>query len=86
MSYVSKCLKRLLNYFVFKVIATELDEPFAITVDPISGLMFWSDNGLYTKIERSSLDGSNRTGLLFSEIIKSVTGLAADPMTRTLYW
>ena len=68
------------------MISTELDEPFAITVDPVSGLMFWSDNGLYTKIEKSNLDGSNRSGLLFSEIIKSVTGLATDPETRTLYW
>ena len=68
------------------MIATDLDEPFAITVDPISGVMFWSDNGLYTKIERSALDGSKRTAILFTDAIKSVTGLAADPTTRTLYW
>lgn len=55
-------------------------------VDPINGYLFWSDNGIYTKIERSNLDGSNRSSLIYSEVIKSVTGLAADPATRTLYW
>lgn len=41
--------------------AEGLDEPRAIAVDPLRGLIFWTDWGASARIERAGMDGNNRT-------------------------
>ena len=69
----------------FVVVSGEMDKPFAITIDPTKGLLFWSDVGHTAKIERSSLDGNNRESIVTSDII-SVSGLTLDIVGMRLFW
>lgn len=40
--------------------AEGLDEPRAIAVDPLRGLIFWTDWGANARIERAGMDGNDR--------------------------
>ena len=48
-------------------------------------LLFWTDWGAEPKIERSSMDGHNRT-VLHSVHIVWPNGLTVDYITKSLYW
>lgn len=63
--------------FQFVVVAGDMDKPMAIAVDPVAGLMFWTDRGRTPKIERAHLDGSHRR-VLVNETIHFTTGLTLD--------
>lgn len=68
------------------VIATGLEDPTSVVVDPDHGYMFWTDIGSIPKIETSWMDGSKRR-ILVSDSISQPTGLAIDfAMEHTLYW
>ncbi|ROT66465.1 Low-density lipoprotein receptor-related protein 4, partial [Penaeus vannamei] len=56
-----------------------------IVVDPQDGYMFWSDWGKHAKIERASMDGSERMTLIDSNLMWP-NGLAIDYERRVLYW
>lgn len=47
--------------------------------------MYWIDAGQYPKIERSSLDGSDRKSLTQSGIVKP-RGITIDVTTNDVYW
>ena len=47
--------------------------------------MYWTDWGEPAKIERASMDGSNRTVLHDTELIRP-NGLAIDYQLQRLYW
>lgn len=38
----------------------DLDQPRAIAVDPVAGLIFWSDWDHQARIERAGMDGEHR--------------------------
>lgn len=67
------------------LISTELEQPHDIVVDPLSGLMFWSDLGLNARIESARMDGISRRILVDTDILYP-TGLAMDYPARRLYW
>ncbi|KAK8720648.1 hypothetical protein OTU49_013179, partial [Cherax quadricarinatus] len=60
-------------------------EPRAIAVFPSDGLLFWTDWGNMSKIERSYLDGSERTVLL-DEDIGWPNGITIDYKMRRIFW
>ncbi|XP_071959539.1 uncharacterized protein [Antedon mediterranea] len=62
-----------------------LDKPRGIAVHPIKGLLFWSDCGKVPKIEKSNLDGTNRTDFITTDIT-SPNGLSIDYADNRLYW
>ncbi|CAL4066593.1 unnamed protein product [Meganyctiphanes norvegica] len=68
------------------VIATGLEEPTSVIVDPEHGIMFWTDIGSIPKIETSWMDGSKRR-ILVSDAISQPTGLAIDyAMEHAIFW
>jgi len=48
--------------------------------------MYWIDWGSPAKIERASMDGTNRQVLISGDHIEHPSGLAIDYTTRKLYW
>ncbi|KAL3851784.1 hypothetical protein ACJMK2_015493 [Sinanodonta woodiana] len=62
-----------------------LEGPHALTLDPMEALLFWSDIGILTKIEVSSLSGKNRKALIYSNLVKPYS-LAADYVTKRIYF
>ncbi|CAJ1060825.1 low-density lipoprotein receptor-like [Xyrichtys novacula] len=64
---------------------TGLDKPSAVAVHPLQGMLFWAQSGSSPMIERSSLDGQNRTPLVSSSIRHPVA-LSLDMPRRLLYW
>nr|XP_055074200.1 low-density lipoprotein receptor-related protein 1B-like isoform X3 [Misgurnus anguillicaudatus] len=65
---------------------TDIDgEPFAITVNPVRGMMYWTVIGDKSHIEESAMDGSLRRVLL-EKNLRRPTGLAIDYYNQRLYW
>ncbi|KAL3890979.1 hypothetical protein ACJMK2_003245 [Sinanodonta woodiana] len=67
------------------LIHDNLDGPHALAVDPLEAFLFWSDIGKFTKIEVSSLSGSNRKTLVYSNLLLPYS-IAADCAFRRLYF
>ncbi|KAJ8919440.1 hypothetical protein NQ315_016538 [Exocentrus adspersus] len=63
----------------------ELDKPRDIVVDPLGGLMYWSEWGEKPKIERSNMDGTNRF-IIASTNLTWPNGLAVDHLAGKIYW
>ncbi|XP_051232632.1 low-density lipoprotein receptor-related protein 8 [Dicentrarchus labrax] len=64
---------------------TGLDKPSAVAVDPLQGLLFWTQCGVSSKIERASLAGRDRVALVTSSIRHPVA-LSLDMPRQLLYW
>ncbi|XP_072244889.1 low-density lipoprotein receptor-related protein 8-like [Leuresthes tenuis] len=64
---------------------TGLDKPSAVAVDPLQGLLFWTQCGSFPKIERAGLDGHDRQALVTSSIRQPVA-LSLDMPRKLLYW
>ncbi|KAK8381292.1 hypothetical protein O3P69_018402 [Scylla paramamosain] len=67
------------------IINNSLDSPRAVAVFPSEGLLFWTDWGKPSKIERSYLDGSART-VIVDRNVGWPNGLAIDYEARKIYW
>ncbi|KAK3581661.1 hypothetical protein CHS0354_028861, partial [Potamilus streckersoni] len=71
---------------MYRVLIHEnLDGPHALALDPMETLLFWTDIGIVTKIEVSSLSGRNRKALIYSNLVKPYS-LTADYMTKRIYF
>ncbi|KAL9950454.1 hypothetical protein ACROYT_G042950 [Oculina patagonica] len=68
------------------LITEGIEKPSAIVVDPAEGLLYWTDWGDPAKIERASMDGSERQVLISGTHIEWPVDLAIDYTTRKLYW
>ena len=77
------------------MINSGLDTPRAIVVHPSKGLMFWTDWGKHPKIERASLDGSDKKVIVdensfnknkTDKMIGWPNGLTIDYETDIIYW
>ncbi|XP_021325253.1 low-density lipoprotein receptor-related protein 1B isoform X1 [Danio rerio] len=65
---------------------TDIDgEPFAITVNPIRGMVYWTVIGDHSHIEEAAMDGSMRR-VLITRNLRRPTGLAIDYYNQRLYW
>uniref|UniRef100_A0A3B1KLU4 Very low-density lipoprotein receptor-like n=1 Tax=Astyanax mexicanus TaxID=7994 RepID=A0A3B1KLU4_ASTMX len=64
---------------------TGLTRPTAVAVHPLLGLLFWADGGALPKIERSRLDGTDRTALITS-VIQNPVSICLDLPRGLLYW
>lgn len=63
-----------------------IDHPSSIALHPKEGLMFWADTNDYqATIERCSMDGSNRT-VIINTNIEQPLALAVDFFHRKIYW
>ncbi|CAH1789469.1 unnamed protein product [Owenia fusiformis] len=62
-----------------------LSLPKAIAVNPFKNYLYWTDTGQHPKIERSRLDGSNRTVLVSAGIVRP-WALTIDYTTHNVYW
>lgn len=65
----------------------DLDEPRGIAVDPLSGVMFWTDWGAIPKIERASMDGNLASRrVIISENIFCPNSVTLDIVDKRLFW
>lgn len=65
----------------------DLDQPRAIALVPMDGLMFWTDWGETPKIERASMDGNHSTRrVVISDNIFWPNGLTIDYEVQKIYW
>uniref|UniRef100_A0A673JYA0 EGF-like domain-containing protein n=1 Tax=Sinocyclocheilus rhinocerous TaxID=307959 RepID=A0A673JYA0_9TELE len=60
-------------------------EPFAITVNPVCGMVYWTVIGDHSHIEEAAMDGSLRR-ILLERNLRRPTGLAIDYYNQRLYW
>lgn len=62
----------------------DLDDPRSLALDPNDGYMYWSDWGSNPCIERSAMDGSDRSKIVTK--IKRANGLTIDYIDRRIFW
>ncbi|XP_069618965.1 low-density lipoprotein receptor-related protein 6 [Ranitomeya imitator] len=62
----------------------DLDSPRALALDPAEGFMYWTEWGGKPKIDRASMDGSERITLVPN--VGRANGLTIDYAERRLYW
>ncbi|XP_077334553.1 uncharacterized protein LOC143975874 [Lithobates pipiens] len=62
-----------------------LDQPRSLVLQPLDGLMYWSEIGAESQIERAGMDGSQRK-ILVNEQLGWPTGLALDLLSWRIYW
>ena len=67
------------------LISSGLREPKAITVYPAKGLLFWTDLGRIPKVERASMDGTNRKVVIRDSRVKAPKGLTLDFEENMIY-
>ncbi|XP_013773894.1 low-density lipoprotein receptor-related protein 6-like [Limulus polyphemus] len=64
-----------------------LDQPRAISLVPMDGLMFWTDWGETPKIERAGMHGEQSTRkVIVTKDIFWPNGLTVDYETKRIYW
>ncbi|XP_041862489.1 low-density lipoprotein receptor-related protein 8-like [Melanotaenia boesemani] len=66
-------------------LVTGLDRPSAVAVDPLQGFLFWTQCGSSPKIQRASLNGSDRIDLVTSSVHQPVA-VSLDMPRQLLYW
>ncbi|XP_046577867.1 low-density lipoprotein receptor-related protein 4-like [Haliotis rubra] len=77
----------LTNYTHHTILLTEdVDEPRAIALLPLEGIFFWTDWGVEPRIERASMDGSDRSTFVSLDKNSWPNGLAVDSKSRRLFW
>jgi low density lipoprotein-related protein 2 len=67
------------------IFKSKTDTPVVIAVNPKLKYLYWIVQGQFAKLERSNLDGSNRTTLISAEIL-SPTDLYVEPRSGDVYW
>ena len=68
-----------------KKLLENLKEPRSLALFPREGYIFWTEWGDHPKIERASLDGSNRKTIVSSDL-HFPNGLSIDYVHRKVYW
>ncbi|KAL7865857.1 hypothetical protein SRHO_G00111040 [Serrasalmus rhombeus] len=67
------------------IIDLDLSNPKGIAVDPLMGMLFFTDYGNVAKLERCNMDGTNRTRLVDYKIEQPAT-VALDLVKKLVYW
>ncbi|XP_051787046.1 low-density lipoprotein receptor-related protein 1B [Erpetoichthys calabaricus] len=60
-------------------------EPYAVAVNPLRGMMYWTVIGDHSHIEEAAMDGTMRR-ILLARNLRRPTGLAIDYFNQRLYW
>uniref|UniRef100_A0A4W5LUC7 Low density lipoprotein receptor-related protein 1Bb n=1 Tax=Hucho hucho TaxID=62062 RepID=A0A4W5LUC7_9TELE len=67
------------------IIDLDLTNPKGIAVDPLMGMLFFTDYGDVAKVERCNMDGTNRTRLVDYKTAQP-TAVALDLAKKLVYW
>uniref|UniRef100_A0A8K9V081 EGF-like domain-containing protein n=1 Tax=Oncorhynchus mykiss TaxID=8022 RepID=A0A8K9V081_ONCMY len=67
------------------IIDLDLTNPKGIAVDPLMGMLFFTDYGDVAKVERCNMDGTNRTRLVDYKTVQP-TAVALDLAKKLVYW
>lgn len=67
------------------IFTSKSDSPSSIAVNPKLRFLYWIDRGQFAKLERSYLNGSNRTTLIKTGMA-SPTDLFVDVRSGDVYW
>ncbi|XP_056591842.1 low-density lipoprotein receptor-related protein 1B isoform X1 [Triplophysa dalaica] len=71
------------NYTV--ILDEDLEQPRSLVLLPQKGMMFWSEIGVRSQIERSSMDGSERK-VVINHGLSWPISITVDILTDRLYW
>ncbi|NWI37416.1 LRP8 protein, partial [Picathartes gymnocephalus] len=63
----------------------DLDQPHSLVLQPLAGLMYWSEVGSHSRLMKASMDGSRRHVLL-AQGLGWPTALALDLPTQRIFW
>uniref|UniRef100_A0A8C5NES4 EGF-like domain-containing protein n=1 Tax=Gouania willdenowi TaxID=441366 RepID=A0A8C5NES4_GOUWI len=63
----------------------DLLSPKGIALDPLMGMLFFTDYGNVAKVERCNMDGTNRTRLVDYKV-EQPTAVALDIIKKLVYW
>lgn len=74
-------VSRLNGSHRYVVVAHGVEKPTGLCVDPIAGYLIWASA---SRIERTRLDGSNRTVLMNQSL--TITDIALDYDNKMIYW
>jgi len=69
----------------YTIFTSKVDKPSSMAVNPKLKYLYWIDEGQFAKLERSLLNGSNRTVLIKTDIT-SPTDIYVDVSTGNVYW
>uniref|UniRef100_A0A6Q2Z9X6 EGF-like domain-containing protein n=1 Tax=Esox lucius TaxID=8010 RepID=A0A6Q2Z9X6_ESOLU len=67
------------------IIDLDLTNPKGIAVDPLMGMLFFTDYGNIAKVERCNMDGTNRTRIVDYDT-EQPTAIALDLVKKLVYW
>ncbi|XP_047198611.1 low-density lipoprotein receptor-related protein 1B-like [Hippoglossus stenolepis] len=67
------------------ILQLDLLNPKGIALDPLMGMLFFTDYGNVAKLERCNMDGTNRTRLVDYKI-EQPTAVALDVVKKLVYW
>ncbi|NXG46866.1 LRP4 protein, partial [Psilopogon haemacephalus] len=63
----------------------DLDQPHSLVLQPLAGLLYWSEVGSHPRLMEATMDGSRRRVLL-AQGLGWPTALALDLTTRRIFW
>ncbi|XP_045854082.1 low-density lipoprotein receptor-related protein 1B-like isoform X4 [Meles meles] len=67
------------------VLGDDLAQPRSLALDPLNGLMYWSEIGGEPQIEQAGMDGSGRK-VLISQGLGWPTSIALDRLSWKIFW
>nr|KAF6460524.1 hypothetical protein HJG59_011438 [Molossus molossus] len=67
------------------VLDDDLNQPRSLALDPLNGLMYWSEVGGEPRIEQAGMDGSRRK-VLINEGLGWPTSLVIDQLSWKIFW
>ncbi|KAG8454380.1 hypothetical protein GDO86_000850 [Hymenochirus boettgeri] len=67
------------------VVDKDLEQPHSLVLQPLTGLMYWSEIGIQPQIEQAGMDGSQRK-ILVTKQLGWPTGLSLDLLSSKIYW
>ncbi|XP_055449446.1 prolow-density lipoprotein receptor-related protein 1-like [Psammomys obesus] len=67
------------------VVDDDVIQPQALALDPLNGLMYWSEVGEEPQIEQAGMDGSSRK-ILVNQGLGRPTSIALDRLSWKIFW
>ncbi|TKC52997.1 hypothetical protein EI555_015648, partial [Monodon monoceros] len=67
------------------VLDDDLNQPRSLALDPLNGLMYWSEIGGEPQIEQAGMDGSSRK-ILLNQGLGRPTSIALDKLSWKIFW
>lgn len=83
-SYIKVCDYPNAEYH-FTIFASDSDKPYELAINPKLKFIYWIDHGQQPKIERSLLNGANRTTIVQNDLF-SPTDISIDIKTGDIFW